>query len=343
MGMRLLGMDFRLGVAAALAASTLALLPSAASAAEERVRINPSTLPVGPEVTVPHLVGSTVVDGERRIEVDADHAELLGKTGSAYVLATAEDGGEDTVQRLSTDGTLTPLVTGPTAWATQLSDDGRLLVTAAPKRNRTRLVVRDASTGTVLRQQRLPGAVDVVTARGDTVLLRSWGAFGTWRYDVDTGRRERLLRFPAGTADLAADRMSYFTADPYDGGCTVVTKVSDPTKRLWRSCEARVQAFSPNGRRIATVHLLSDGPGPSVVNVRTSRGKPLAVYESYVFGEIFWETNKALILGANSRQQWALVRCEAGVCERASDLTATQAPRVRPGEDLPARRIGERR
>lgn len=328
MGMRLPGMDLRLGVAAALAASTLALLPSAAPAAEDTVRINPSTLPRGPEVTVPHLVGSTVIDGDRRVEVDADHVELLGKTGSAYVVATGEDGGEDTVQRLTADGSLTPLVSGPTAWATRLSDDGRLLVTASARRSRTRLVVRDASTGTVLRQQRLRGSVEVVAARGDTLLLSSWTAFRTWSYDVDTGERERLLAFPAGTADLAADRISYFTADPYDGGCMVVTRVSDPTVRLWRSCEARVEAFSPNGRRLATVHLLSDGPGPSVVDVRSARGRVLASYESYVFGEIFWETNRALVLGANTRKQWALVRCEEGVCERASDLTSTQVPRL---------------
>ena len=49
-----------------------------------------------------------------------------------------------------------------------------------------------------------------------------------------------------------------------------------PPRRLWKSCTERVEAFSPDGKRMATISILSDGIGPSVVQEREIDGSPLA-------------------------------------------------------------------
>ncbi len=123
-------------------------------------------------------------------------------------------------------------------------------------------------------------------------------------------------------ADLSSDRLASFTKDPYLGGCSVVTTLSDPGDQLWRSCGRRVETFSPGGTRMATIHILSDGIGPSEVWLRKSGGKLLAHYTSEWFGLLWWESDASLLLDTNGKTKSATVRCLVADCERASDLRA---------------------
>ena len=75
--------------------------------------------------------------------------------------------------------------------------------------------------------------------------------------------------------------------------------------RLWRSCTEQVAAFNADASRIATIGILSDGPGPGRVDARTIDGKHLGRYQvaSGWFGSIGFETQTALLLEVNGRPQ----------------------------------------
>ena len=124
------------------------------------------------------------------------------------------------------------------------------------------------------------------------------------------------------------DRLATYSGNPYAGGCTVVTKLSKPGVELWRSCRQRVDAFSPGGKRMAAVALLSDGVGPNVVRVLASRGRTLVKYSIQGwFSQLRWENDAELLLDANGRKQFAVVRCDRADCERATGLSPAQSPR----------------
>jgi hypothetical protein len=115
--------------------------------------------------------------------------------------------------------------------------------------------------------------------------------------------------------------LATYTGDPYDGGCSVLRTLSEPREVLTRSCSERVHAVAPSGRRVATVHILSDGLGPRQVNVRGDHGRLRARYQvAGWFGQVEFETNKALLLESTGRHKQALVRCDGADCERATRL-----------------------
>lgn len=104
-----------------------------------------------------------------------------------------------------------------------------------------------------------------------------------------------------------------------------MTPFTKPGKTLWQSCDERVQAFSPDGRRIVTGDLPSeDNRLRTTIQQRTVRGVLIATYtaaHSIGFGN--WETATDLVFTAYSRKTGATVRCSEGDCERASDLRKT--------------------
>jgi len=179
--------------------------------------------------------------------------------------------------------------------------------------------VVDARTGRQIVSRDFPRYTGVLDVDGGRAVLFSMAPARTlwWNFVADTTRP--ILRRGAGAADIGADRLSTFTGDPYQGGCTVVSSLRRPRQVLWRSCEDRPIAFSPNGRRMVTTDILSDGLGPGEVTARTTKGgKRLAAYRAYWFGAIAWETDRALLMDANTRRRAATVRCVVAECERAS-------------------------
>jgi hypothetical protein len=118
--------------------------------------------------------------------------------------------------------------------------------------------------------------------------------------------------------------LATFDGDPYDGGCTLVTSLARPTTRLWRSCQERVDAFSPDGKRVATVAKLTDGRGPNRVTTRSVRGNLLTTYRvSGHFGLMPWESDKALLLATFGQDKAAVVRCTGSTCVRATVLSTS--------------------
>jgi WD40 repeat protein len=281
------------------------------------VGIQPDRLERGPDIAIPHLEGKTVVDGDVRIRVRAGFVTLLGQSAGGYVIGTANaDHQKPRLWRYSPDGSRTLLLRGHYAQDSELSDDGAVLAAARSFRP-TSVTVVDTGTARTVAQRAFPGVVQVLDVDGDRVALGTDRNSRVWN---TTRNRVRTVQKMAGyRADLSSNLLASFTKDPYWGGCTRLTRFTDPRKVLWTSCTERIDAFSPDGRRLGTVGLLSDGIGPGEVWQRTVRGTLISRYTTSWFGPFGWESPDTMLLEANGKRKRSVVRCRLGSCENATD------------------------
>lgn len=308
--------------AALLMAAAPVYAASAASA--PTVELKPGLIPRGADIAIPHMEGRVIVDGDTRIRVHARQVDLLGKSGSAYVVHTsAKDGySKGRTLRVRPDGSTVVLSRHDATAEVALTDDGAHVVRVRTlPRERTAVRAIDARTGSVVASRAFRGWVFPLDASGGRVLLSSWSPARTLWWNFLSDATGVAAHRTGGAADITADRLGSYTGDPYAGGCYVVSSLRHPSRVLWRSCGERAVAFSPDGRRVATVGIVDDGLGPSVVNVRrVKHGAALAHYTTKWFGELRWESSTALLLDANGERKAATVRCVLTDCERASDL-----------------------
>ena len=146
----------------------------------------------------------------------------------------------------------------------------------------------------------------------------------TIRWDTVSDETVRLNTKFSNFASQAHDLLGFFSKDPFDGGCQVLAHLSDLTDVLWTNCDERIEAISPDGKRVATIALLSDGIGPADVMVRKIGGAPVVHYSiNGWFGRIWWETGTKLLMESNGNTLSATVRCKVAVCNRATDLVPT--------------------
>jgi hypothetical protein len=271
----------------------------------------------GEDPAVPRVLGTAILDGDRAIDVDAREVQLLGVSGADYVVTTWADRGS-AVERVAPDGTRTRLL-DRVPYAIDLSDDGTQLVTTRPRGlRRTVLVVRDSTTGQVLLERTFGAGASVLDVADGRVVVGQAEPARTLSWEVSTDRVDRVSDRTGYEADISADRLVVFTAPYYQGGCTVVSRLSAPARTSWRSCEEAVLDISPDGRRLMTADIYVDGP-LGQVDVRTPRGRMVASYRSEGELGVGWELSHTVLVNASDRRgRIALVRCDLGVCERAS-------------------------
>jgi hypothetical protein len=314
-------------VAVAVAALSSTLLVSPASA-RPAVELLPSELGRGPDVAVPHLDrdGHTIVDGSVRVTVAGPQVRLLGRSGATYVVGTmSERGGHGRIYRVTADGTRT-LLAKAHPYMSILSGDGATLVTTTLGRTAQSTVsAYDVATGAVKARQVFGDYAVALDAQADQVALGTTKKTQLWT--TSTNKLATISHDPGYVADLAAGLVGTFTKDPFDGGCSELREIATGALE-WRSCTEQVAAFSTDASRIATIGILSDGPGPGRVDARTVAGKHLGTYlvGSGWFGEISWESPTALLLEVNGGRKAFTARCTGTTCERASKL--------RPAETL---------
>jgi len=309
-------------VATAALAATIVASPASAVPTQT---LNPSKLPRGADVAIPHVEGKTVVDGSVRIAVKAANVTLLGTSGTAYIVGTSDANGEGGhVIRLEANGASTDLGAA-SIYETVLSGDGQTVVSSRSVGSKTVVKARSATTGAVVAKKSFPGYPSVLDAQGTRVVVGGFDDDGTQLWDTATGTVTVVSRRSGYRADLALDLLASFTKDPYDGGCTVLSSISKPGKRLWRSCTHAIVAFSTDGSHLALADILSDGLGPNAITVRTNAGKPVGSYtvKNGWFGQLEFESADTLLLETSGPHKTATVRCERAACERASDLTKT--------------------
>lgn len=302
-----------------------------ASAAPNTTKVRPATLEESPATSVPHVVGRTIVEGEQETRVRGRNVLLLGtvEPGAHVVSVRRKKAGEAVYQvRLvrhdAADRTLLTLRDTEHAIAGQ---DGSTFVVVRYlfRREVSRLRAFALPSGDEVARVRQRGYPSVLDARlsddGGEVLLGRYERNVTSRWDLGTGKVTRVVGRAGFRADLAADRLASFTKDPYEGGCTVVSSLSDPDTRLWRSCEEAVETFSADGTRMTTTHILSDGIGPRQVIVREDDGSLVRRYRTDGFFARSWfEAEDTVLLDTRTGSATGVVRCVTRDCEVAGDV-----------------------
>ena len=306
----------------AVAAATI-VTTAGATAAAPVFDIRPAALPRGADVQIAHIEGHSVVDGSTRIVVPAARVTLLGKNGGSYVIQTRNAEYRNAqVWKIRSDGSRTRLLHGRNAEDVVLSDKGATLVSAIGLADRrTQFLAIDVASGDVSGARKLRGVVSVLDVGRWRVVVGSWSRPRTLIWNLKTQTARTVVDKVGYFADLSSDRFAFFSKDPYRDGCSVLTHISSPADRVWRSCDERIDTTNEDGSRIATVHILSDGLGPGRFNVRTATGRKLATYNTAgYFGRAQFEDRNDLLLDTTGRRYAATVRCDLSGCERASDL-----------------------
>ncbi len=318
---------------AALIAAPLA--GAAAAPADDHPKgetINPAKLAEGPATPLLRVVGRTIIDGEARLPVSAKYVRMVGRSGADYlVLASDADDTGWQLLRVAPDGGTTRVAGGPAYQPDlpkRLADGGAHLVTTTYRDNRTLLRVVDTRSGEVVKRRVFGRAVTPLDFGQRRMVLSQWGRRAatqrTFWWNPFTDTTVKIADKPGYIADISTDRVGVFLGDPYLGGCQKVMTLSGPHTRLWRSCDDLALAFSPDGKRLVSTYILSDGPGPGMVQVRTTRGRLLDTYRARWFGVMKWETNTRLLLQAGSDKTVAMTRCTLEKCERISKLYRTR-------------------
>lgn len=325
------------GIAAAMLAALLtasfASGPSASAAdypAGER--INPGALERGPSTPLLRLVGRTLVDGETTVKVTGSPSvTLVGRVGEDYLVLTSDMDSQDPytpgwqLRRVTRTGEQTVLFKGPNEQPerAELSDGGAHVVLESYAHGRSILRVLDTATGDLLAKRVFPNA-SVLAFGQRRMVVAQWEDRSvpsrTFWWNPFNDRTSRVSGLAGYIADVSSDRLGLFTGDPYAGGCQKVVRLSRPNEVLWRSCDDLALAFSPTGKRVLTTHILRDGPGPFMVQVRGARGRLLDTYRAEWFGAIHWESDRRLLLQAAGRKAVAMTRCTLRSCERISPL-----------------------
>lgn len=325
--------------ALALAASTAALVGTALmvpAQAAAPVDLQPEDLARGSDIAVPHIENGDFVDGDRTVDVGGSRAYLLGKAGKAWLVGTSDEngGGKFRIVRVKADDTTTVIKRGISFFELKLSENGRYFVHPG-RGGRKALPIRvfSSRTGKLKIEKDFANFPEVMGMDGPRVLLSTWstGDTGIKSWDTTTGTITQLTKRPANIVDIGNDLLASYTKDPYMNGCMVLSKLSDPKTKLWKSCSERIESFSPDGDRMATVHILSDGIGPGEVWEREADGTLLGDYKTGWFGRIGFENDTDLLLEVNGDTQASTVRCSEGSCENATDPVAVQEPRLSPG------------
>jgi len=304
-----------------------ALQTPAGAAAPEELRLR--DLDRGESARVPYLEGDVLVDGGRRIELPGNVGGLLGTSGDDYLVWVFTQGdAKDRVVRISSDGSREPILRARALYDAGLSPDGTSLATSVSGRSRrTTFKTYDTTTGAQTSRRTLTGYGNVLDFDGDRVAIGVDSPNKTVVWSPATDRIRKVVGKTGFRADLESDRLAVFSKDPYSGGCTVVSTFSEPETELWRSCRERVEAWSADGSRMATVDLLADGLGPGRAWLRRSTGGLLGAYDApYYFGRITFEDANRVLMDTYSDTLYAVVRCDRRGCERASRLYGHNAP-----------------
>ncbi len=302
-----------------------------ATAAAPTTDIKPAALEKGDPGYVPHVDGDGLLVGDSRYDFDGREVRFLGYSGrqlNRYVVGVYRGGRPNShrVIEVQPDNARRVVLRGVSVPDLVLSSDGEQLFRSIYRPGERQTVVRTWSTktGKVIAEPTFGGYVDVLDAFDGTAVVGATTPDRTFSWKIGSGATKRIVNRNGYEADVRHNRLASFTGDPYEGGCSVVSTITRPRERLWRSCEQAVVTFSPSGDRIVTTHLLTDGLGSGELQLRETTGKHLRSFTTYYFGWVWWEADEVLLMHAHGKKRSAWVRCdEDGGCERTSRLRRT--------------------
>jgi hypothetical protein len=322
-------------VTVTLVAGLLGAIPASAAADPTELRFG--DLDRGAPPAVPWLDGDTLVDGSLRVAVPRRVYDVFGRSADDYLVAAAEAGGgdgDDSLLRVRPDGTRSLVLRETLLRDAELSPDGTALAHSRPDLrtlSRSTLRVFDTTTGAVMHRRGVRGDASVLDFDGSRMVVGTTTPSRTLLWDLRTDALTEVGPSTGDTADLAADRLAVFTADPYAGGCTVVSTLSAPDTALWRSCRERVTAWSADGSRMATADILPEGLGPARLWLRMADGRLIARFDPPVhFGQMRSEDGTHLLVDTYGRTKYAVVRCDGIDCQRAGRFHPSTLPDSTP-------------
>ena len=316
-----------LGVALALLPGAVASPSGAAagSGSPEGTTLYPGLIARGADTPLLHMQEEVVVDGRVRVPVrGAANAWMLGRVGRDYLVETADaDFNRFAVRLVRRDGSHRVLQRFGQRTTPVPSADGKRLALVTLDRPGTRIRVVRTRTGALVRQRTFASYGVEVTDYGLRRMVITGLRDRTFWWNPQTGRRTLLVARPAW-ADIEANRLVVRVPHPkvkYEE-CQRTVELSRPSVLLWRSCRDRPLTFSPDGRRMLTTDIRSDGIGPSFVQVRRVHGGLVRTYRAPgFFGFVEWEGNRRVLLQPVGPTYTAAVRCvPTGGCHRASRL-----------------------
>ena len=298
----------------------------AALAAVPDTTLYPAQLDRGANTTLLRMQEEVIVDGNLRIAVDGPaHVWMMGRIGEDYLVSTASaDFERYTVQLVRQNGTRRILQRyGDRTMATMSSDGRHLALTTLVKRD-TRIRVVQTRSGALVVDRTFAAKGAEVSDYGPKRLVVTGIRGGrTYWWNPATDRLRLIVPRPA-VAFVEVDRLVVLVPNPDTPylDCQKTVRLSDPSDVLWRSCRNIALEFSPDGRKMLTVDIRSDGIGPGTVQVRRLHGKVLRTYRAPMwFGFTEWESNSKVLLQPVGKKFVAAVRCDVGNgCERASRL-----------------------
>ena len=309
----------------ALAAPLLVTAPSDAAPAD--VAIKPGALKRGPDVAGSHLDGKTIHDGDVSVTINAPNVMLYGKWNDFYIVARGnQQWGKVKLLQVSATGTTPKLAEFIDPFNTQLdADGGQVAYSYGDSTDKPTIAVYDLLQEHEVSINTFTSLPRLLDYDEGLVVAAFWEfKVKTLTWDTVADHIEKVNSKRANYASKAHDLLGFFNKAPDAGGCQVLTHLSDPTDVIWTNCDERIEAVSPDGKRVATIPLLTDGLGAADVMVRKVGGTPVVHYTiNGFFGRIWWETGTKLLMDSNGATKAALVRCKVAVCDRASAVTPT--------------------
>lgn len=328
----------------AVAAPTTATAPAAAAATAPVAKsafngvpveglLRPARLPLGDAPQVPYVTGSTLIDGDSRIEIalPQDHA-VAGFTrwndGWAAGIENA-DGGRQVVL-VAADGTTRPIFPGTKADAVMSTPDGSRLVVADEKAANGPVVFSVVNTkGKVERRVTLKATYRLRGFVGPRKVLLSGGseASRTKLLDVRTGKVTALRKgftYGGGAGYATVGNMRGSDFEP----CADVVRVSG--RVVGSSCTWAPEVFSPSGRFALAGPTYRDGIGTAELRLVAPATPDKAVVELKVsnrrdpafFSGSAWEDGKHFLVAVSrygTTAETTVVRCNtSGACERVT-------------------------
>jgi hypothetical protein len=305
----------------------VSLLAAAPSGAAETIPIKPGALSRGPDVRGPHVEGTVIVDGDVSVKVKRPNVLLYGKWQGSYIAATGNSQwGNVKLVKIAATGAVKVLREFIDPFNAVLdAESDQVAYSYGDSTQKPTLAVYDLGLDDEVSVHAFAGLPRLL-AFDDGLTVASLGSpkVKTLTWNTVSNDVTKVNAKLGNYASVAHDLLGYFSKDPQFGGCQVLAHLSDPGDVLFTNCDERIDGVSPDGKRVATIPLLSDGIGPADILVRKANGTLLVHYtiDNY-FGRVWWESNTKLLFDANGKTKAATVRCQVADCNRASDLRPT--------------------
>jgi len=292
-----------------------AVQPPTAAAPAEPLVVSLKGTARGADTPMLHMVGTTIIDGDRRVDVDYRwDLVLIGRIDGGYLVQTESE----LFAVDATTGDLRTVREGGGSTPAELLAGGRWVVVPGAAGNVSRVEVIDVATGALVQRWRLRGYLTVLDTHRRRVLLQGERRVVSLRVGSDKARRVAGEPVgPFGAADIRHDLLTL-----RDGRCIRVVRLSEPSQVRWSRCNGVVPvAASPDGSVLAAFGSSGQDGFRRLQLLRASDGRVLQRFEApRSFSILRFEDNAhVVVLTRGTRKRMAAVRTGTdGTVERVS-------------------------